>query len=90
MLRLALLSLLALPLLAQDRIGTVQVRVSTDHPDWRYQPGQPVRFRIQAIQDGQPSTEFMQVGDTIRIEMKTADGRSIFGAIEQEVVAPVS
>ena len=54
MLRLALLSLLALPLFPQDRIGSVQVRVSTDHPDWRYQPGQPVRFRIQAIQDGQP------------------------------------
>ncbi len=54
MLRLALLSLLALPLLAQDRIGGVQVRVSTDRPDWRYELGQPVRFRILAIQDGHP------------------------------------
>jgi cephalosporin-C deacetylase-like acetyl esterase len=52
--RLALLSLLALPALAQDYIGTVQVRVSTDRPDWRYQPGQPVRFHITAIQDGHP------------------------------------
>ncbi|MES2949300.1 MAG: fumarylacetoacetate hydrolase family protein [Pseudomonadota bacterium] len=43
---------------------------------------------METIQDGQPSTEFMQYGDTIRIEMKGLDGHSIFGAIEQEVVAP--
>jgi cephalosporin-C deacetylase-like acetyl esterase len=54
MLQFLILSLLALPLVAQERIGTVQVRVSTDHADWRYQPGQPVRFRIVAVQDGQP------------------------------------
>jgi fumarylacetoacetate (FAA) hydrolase len=42
---------------------------------------------METIQDGQPSTEFMKAGDTIRIEMKSADGQSIFGAIEQEVVA---
>jgi fumarylacetoacetate (FAA) hydrolase len=28
----------------------------------------------------------MTYGDTIRIEMKGADGQSIFGAIEQKVV----
>jgi cephalosporin-C deacetylase-like acetyl esterase len=56
MLRLAILSLLALPLLAQDRTGTVQVRVTTDRADWRYEPGQPVRFRIVAVQDGHPLT----------------------------------
>lgn len=54
MLRYALLALLALSALAQDRAGTIQVRVSTDHQDWRYTPGQPVRFRIVAVQDGQP------------------------------------
>jgi cephalosporin-C deacetylase len=54
MLQFVILSLLALPLVAQERIGTVQVRVSTDHADWSYQPGQPVRFRIVAVQDGQP------------------------------------
>lgn len=54
MLRLAFLTLFALSLSAQDRVGTIQVRVSTDHPDWRYEPGQPVRFRIVAVQDGQP------------------------------------
>jgi fumarylacetoacetate (FAA) hydrolase len=29
----------------------------------------------------------MKFGDTIRIEMKGADGRSLFGAIDQEIVA---
>ncbi|WP_077003107.1 fumarylacetoacetate hydrolase family protein [Variovorax sp. KK3] len=43
---------------------------------------------IETIQDGQPSTEFMKYGDTIRIEMKGKDGQSIFGAIDQEVVGP--
>lgn len=38
--------------IAQERIGAVQVRVTTDRPDWRYEPGQPVRFRIVAVQDG--------------------------------------
>jgi fumarylacetoacetate (FAA) hydrolase len=43
---------------------------------------------METLLDGQPSTPYMQIGDTIRIEMKGADGASIFGAIEQEVVAP--
>jgi fumarylacetoacetate (FAA) hydrolase len=30
----------------------------------------------------------MKYGDTIRIEMKGKDGQSVFGAIDQEVVAP--
>ena len=40
---------------------------------------------IETIQDGKPSTAFMKFGDTIRIEMKDAQGVSIFGAIEQKV-----
>jgi len=41
---------------------------------------------IETIQDGQPTTGFMKFGDTIRIEMKNADGQSVFGAIEQDIV----
>ena len=41
---------------------------------------------IETIQDGQPTTEFMKFGDTIRIEAKGKDGSSVFGAIEQGVV----
>jgi fumarylacetoacetate (FAA) hydrolase len=32
----------------------------------------------------------MQIGDTIRIEMKGVDGQSLFGAIEQRVAAPAA
>ena len=37
------------------------------------------------IADGKPTTPFMAFGDTIRIEMLDPDGKSIFGAIEQQV-----
>jgi fumarylacetoacetate (FAA) hydrolase len=42
---------------------------------------------IETIQGGEPVTEFMKFGDTIRIEMKGLDGRSLFGAIDQEIVS---
>lgn len=42
----------------------------------------------EIIEHGKPSTEFMKVGDRVRIEMTDAGGASLFGAIEQEVVAP--
>ena len=42
---------------------------------------------IETIQDGQPSTDYMKFGDTIRIEMKGRDGQSVFGAIDQKIVA---
>lgn len=40
---------------------------------------------IETIEQGKPQTPFMRFGDTIRIEMKDAAGKSIFGAIEQKV-----
>jgi fumarylacetoacetate (FAA) hydrolase len=42
---------------------------------------------IETIDTGKPLTPFMKVGDTIAIEMLDAQGRSIFGRIEQTVVA---
>jgi len=41
---------------------------------------------IETIRDGKPTTAFMRWGDTVGIEMLDADGGSIFGRIEQEVV----
>jgi fumarylacetoacetate (FAA) hydrolase len=41
---------------------------------------------IETIQDGKPTTAFMQFGDTIRIEVKDKDGRQVFGTIDQKVV----
>jgi fumarylacetoacetate (FAA) hydrolase len=43
---------------------------------------------IETIEHGEPQTEFMQYGDTIRIEMNGLDGQSVFGAIDQ-TVAPL-
>ena len=41
---------------------------------------------VETIVSGEARTPFMRFGDTIRIEMKDKAGKSIFGAIEQEVV----
>jgi fumarylacetoacetate (FAA) hydrolase len=40
---------------------------------------------IETLESGAPMTQYMKFGDTIRIEMKGADGMSVFGAIEQSV-----
>ncbi|HRJ68331.1 MAG TPA: fumarylacetoacetate hydrolase family protein [Beijerinckiaceae bacterium] len=42
---------------------------------------------VETIRDGKPTTPFLSFGDVVRIEMKDARGKSIFGAIEQEIVA---
>ena len=71
--------------------------VSNKDPDGG--PGRPVaegglgysciaeQRTIETIKGGEPRTPFMGFGDRIRIEMKDAKGHSIFGAIEQEVIA---
>jgi fumarylacetoacetate (FAA) hydrolase len=43
---------------------------------------------LETIRDGKPKTSLLRHGDTVRIEMKDAAGRSVFGAIEQKVVPP--
>ena len=40
---------------------------------------------IETIESGKPTTPFMQFGDRIRIEMRDAEGRSVFGLIDQRV-----
>jgi fumarylacetoacetate (FAA) hydrolase len=40
---------------------------------------------LEIIAEEKASTPFMQYGDSIRIEMKNAQGQSIFGAIDQTV-----
>ena len=42
---------------------------------------------IEKIASGEFKTPFMKAGDSVRIEMLDADGKSIFGAIEQNVEA---
>ena len=40
----------------------------------------------ETIEKGMPTTPFLRFGDNVRIEMFDADGASIFGAIDQDVV----
>jgi fumarylacetoacetate (FAA) hydrolase len=41
---------------------------------------------VETIRYGAPKTPFLNQGDRVRIEMNDPQGRSIFGAIEQDVV----
>lgn len=43
---------------------------------------------VELLRDGAARTPFLGFGDTVRIEMRDPGGHSIFGAIEQKVVAP--
>ncbi|MBB3225904.1 fumarylacetoacetate (FAA) hydrolase [Luteibacter sp. Sphag1AF] len=40
---------------------------------------------VETLRDGKASTPFLSFGDTVRIEVKDAQGASIFGAIEQVI-----
>lgn len=42
---------------------------------------------LEKIHEGVMKTPFMKVGDTIKIEMRDANGANIFGTIEQKVTA---
>lgn len=80
------------PLCAGSVIGSGTVSNKLDGG-----PGKPVKDggvgysciaeirMIETIEDGKPTTPFMQFGDTIQIEMFDKDGKSIFGQINQKV-----
>lgn len=42
---------------------------------------------VETLRHGAPQTAFLQIGDSIRIEMLDGGDHSIFGAIEQRIVA---
>jgi fumarylacetoacetate (FAA) hydrolase len=48
------------------------------------------RRGIELIDSGAPVTRYMKFGDQVRIEMFDAEGRTIFGAIDQKVVPAVA
>jgi fumarylacetoacetate (FAA) hydrolase len=48
------------------------------------------RRAIEIIAEGMPITSFLQFGDSCRMEALTAEGRPIFGAIDQRVVRHAS
>jgi fumarylacetoacetate (FAA) hydrolase len=41
---------------------------------------------IETIQSGKPETAFLKHGDRVEIDVRDAQGHSIFGRIEQDVV----
>lgn len=43
------------------------------------------RRLLETLEDGAPRTPYLRHGDRVRIEMLDDEGRSIFGAIDQEV-----
>lgn len=45
------------------------------------------RRGIELLDEGEPQTPYMSFGDHVRMECKTRDGQSVFGAIDQKVVA---
>ncbi|MFQ5783590.1 MAG: fumarylacetoacetate hydrolase family protein [Alphaproteobacteria bacterium] len=44
------------------------------------------RRAVEIAEHGQATTPFLRFGDRVRIDMRDAQGRSVFGAIEQQVV----
>ena len=44
------------------------------------------RRTLEQLQSGKPQTPFLHFGDRVRIEMLDAQGKSVFGAIDQRVV----
>lgn len=45
------------------------------------------RRMIETIENGTVTTPFLRIGNTVRIDVTGTDGLSVFGAIEQKVVA---
>ena len=41
---------------------------------------------LEILAHGKPRSEFMRFGDEVKIEMRDAHGRSIFGQIQQKIV----
>ena len=72
----------------QVRAGSIVGSGTVSNKDWsRGYSCIAEKRAIETIESGSPQTDFMQFGDTIRIEVKDAQGQSVFGAIEQRVVA---
>ena len=71
------------------RAGTIVGGGTVSNKDWTRGCSCIAEKRaIETIEGGAPRTGFMRDGDRIRIEMKDADGASIFGAIDQVVRIP--
>jgi naringenin degradation protein FdeI len=68
--------------------GTIIGSGTVSNPDYRVVGSACIAERraIEIADEGRPLTEYMRFGDRVRIEMFDAAGRTIFGAIDQQVV----
>ncbi len=78
--------------------GTIVGSGTVSNRDPDNSPGRPVaeggkgysciaeQRMVETIANGEPKTEFMKIGDSVRIWMDGDDGKPIFGTIEQQVV----
>lgn len=72
------------------RAGSIVGSGTVSNKDWaRGYSCVAEKRAIETLEHGEPKTEFMKYGDTIRIEMKGLDGQTVFGAIDQAVRAPI-
>ncbi len=70
------------------RAGSIVGSGTVSNKDWSHGYSCIAEKRaIETIEDGQPKTQFMKFGDTIRIEANGRDGLSVFGAIDQKIAA---
>ena len=79
------------------RAGTILGAGTVSNRDADGGPGKPISEgglgysclaelrTVETIRNGKPSTPFLKFGDRVRIEMQDGEGRSIFGAIDQDV-----
>jgi fumarylacetoacetate (FAA) hydrolase len=69
--------------------GTIIGSGTISNPDYRTVGSACIAERrgIELVDHGKPSTPYMRFGDRVRMELLDAGGNSIFGAIDQRVVA---
>ncbi|WOB08052.1 fumarylacetoacetate hydrolase family protein [Piscinibacter gummiphilus] len=73
------------------RAGSIVGSGTVSNKDWSHGYSCVAEKRaIETIEHGEPKTEFMKYGDTIRIEMKGVDGQTVFGAIDQTVAQAIA
>ncbi|HEY4301596.1 MAG TPA: acetylxylan esterase [Candidatus Didemnitutus sp.] len=63
------------PVQANFRIATVQVRVAPDHRDWTYATGETAKFKVEIVADNEP-IENVAITYTVGPEMMPAEAKT--------------
>jgi cephalosporin-C deacetylase-like acetyl esterase len=73
------------PVQANLRVATVQVRVVPDHRDWTYAMGETAKFRVEVVADNEP-IENVPVTYTVGPEMMPADKKTAVVPVDGLVI----